>query len=200
VIKKELPIDLLEFFMLTPLPGSEDHQKLVKEGVWLEPDMNKYDLEYPCTRHPKMSAEEWHRTYMAAWDSYYSDENVERLFRRRRADGNSLRRLQEQVMWFYGSILFEKLHPLQSGILRRKSRSERRPGFPVENILLFYIRRVVDVSATAIGLLKLHLKLDKMRKRILKDPQGKDYQDTAMTPVSKSIPVADEKLAAISGS
>ena len=28
VIKKELPVDLLEFFYLTPLPGSEDHLKL----------------------------------------------------------------------------------------------------------------------------------------------------------------------------
>ena len=28
VIKRELPVDLLEFFFLTPLPGSEDHQKL----------------------------------------------------------------------------------------------------------------------------------------------------------------------------
>ena len=28
VIKRELPVDLLEFFYLTPLPGSEDHQKL----------------------------------------------------------------------------------------------------------------------------------------------------------------------------
>ena len=29
VIRRELPIDLLEFHCLTPLPGSEDHQKLV---------------------------------------------------------------------------------------------------------------------------------------------------------------------------
>ena len=28
VIKRELPVDLLEFFYLTPLPGSEDHLKL----------------------------------------------------------------------------------------------------------------------------------------------------------------------------
>lgn len=26
-IQHELPIDLLEFFLLTPLPGSEDHQR-----------------------------------------------------------------------------------------------------------------------------------------------------------------------------
>jgi hypothetical protein len=30
IIQDELPIDLLEFFCLTPLPGSEDHQVLWK--------------------------------------------------------------------------------------------------------------------------------------------------------------------------
>ena len=33
VIKRELPVDLLEFFLLTPLPGSEDHRKLVRAGA-----------------------------------------------------------------------------------------------------------------------------------------------------------------------
>ena len=28
IIRRELPLDLLEFFCLTPLPGSEDHQRL----------------------------------------------------------------------------------------------------------------------------------------------------------------------------
>src|SRR4030095_6548172 len=33
IIQKELPVDLLEFFYLTPLPGSEDHRKLHEAGV-----------------------------------------------------------------------------------------------------------------------------------------------------------------------
>ena len=33
IIQKELPVDLLEFFMLTPLPGSEDHKKWHLAGV-----------------------------------------------------------------------------------------------------------------------------------------------------------------------
>ena len=33
IIEKELPIDILEFFCLTPLPGSEDHKKLHAAGV-----------------------------------------------------------------------------------------------------------------------------------------------------------------------
>ena len=37
VIKRELPVDLLEFFYLTPLPGSEDHQKLFRAGVAMDP-------------------------------------------------------------------------------------------------------------------------------------------------------------------
>jgi len=46
IIKKELPIDLLEFFYLTPLPASEDHKKLDLRGVPMDPDMNNYDLEH----------------------------------------------------------------------------------------------------------------------------------------------------------
>ena len=46
IIKRELPIDILEFFFLTPLPGSEDHKTLSAKGVWMDPDMNKYDLNH----------------------------------------------------------------------------------------------------------------------------------------------------------
>ena len=45
IIKNELPVDLLEFFVLTPLPGSEDHQELWKNGIAMEPDLNKYATE-----------------------------------------------------------------------------------------------------------------------------------------------------------
>src|SRR6266436_5777316 len=45
IIKRELPIDMLEFFCLTPLPGSEDHKNLHLRGVAMDPDMNNYDLE-----------------------------------------------------------------------------------------------------------------------------------------------------------
>src|SRR5437764_4592754 len=46
IVKKELPLDILEFFYLTPLPGSEEPEKLVQAGVAVDPDMNKYDLNH----------------------------------------------------------------------------------------------------------------------------------------------------------
>src|SRR5207342_1052141 len=63
IIKNELPVDILEFFYLTPLPGSEDHKNLHAKGIPMDPDMNKYDLEHACTGHPLMSKETWERVY-----------------------------------------------------------------------------------------------------------------------------------------
>jgi hypothetical protein len=45
IIKRELPVDLLEFFIPTPLPGSEDHKDLQGRGVAMDPDMNSYGTE-----------------------------------------------------------------------------------------------------------------------------------------------------------
>ena len=53
IIKRELPLDILEFFFLTPLPGSEDHKVLWRKGVWMDPDLNKYDLNHRVTHHPQ---------------------------------------------------------------------------------------------------------------------------------------------------
>jgi len=44
IIQRELPLDMLEFNILTPLPGSEDHKVLWGKGVDLDADLNKYDL------------------------------------------------------------------------------------------------------------------------------------------------------------
>jgi hypothetical protein len=67
IIKRELPLDLLELFYLTPLPGSEDHRTLWQDGVWMDGDLNKYDLSHRVTHHPRISDADWEETYRAAW-------------------------------------------------------------------------------------------------------------------------------------
>ena len=135
IIQRELPIDMLEFFILTPLPGSEDHQELARKGVPMDPDMNRYDIEHVTTAHPHMSAEEWTAIYRRAWHLYYSPAHIETLLRRAVANGGSARRVAEMTFYFYATAAFEGVHPLQGGLLRRKSRRQRRPGLPREHRL-----------------------------------------------------------------
>src|SRR5439155_1335885 len=82
-------IELLEFFYLTPLPGSEDHRNLHNAGKWMDPDVNKYDLNHCVTAHTRMTREEWEGVYRAAWDTYYTDEHIETVLRRAIATGIS---------------------------------------------------------------------------------------------------------------
>src|SRR5436190_17819496 len=100
IVKKELPLDVLEFFFLTPLPGSEDHQKLVNAGVPVDPDLNKYDLNHVCTAHSKMSKEEWEGAYLTAWKTYYTFEHIETILRRLVAKEGPPANATISIRWF----------------------------------------------------------------------------------------------------
>jgi hypothetical protein len=184
IIQRELPLDMLEFFCLTPLPGSEDHQRLLKNGVWMDPDMNKYDLEHVVTGHPRMSKEEWEGIYQEAWDLYYSPEHMETIMRRAAAVGTSPGKALFLIIWFWACVKIEKVHPLQGGYLRRKVRTDRRPGLPLENPLTFYPRYAATMVSNHVRVGLLALKLWKLRRELRHDPNARNYMDQALTPVT----------------
>ncbi len=183
VIKRELPIDLLEFFCLTPLPGSEDHKRLHLQGVPMNPDMNIYDLEHVCTEHPIMTKREWQDIYTKAWDLYYTPEHVETLMRRFIVSGNKPERIMWHTLQFHGCLTIEKVHPLQGGYLRRKVRTQRRSGLPREAPLIFYPRRLWEVVSVQSRLVAYFLRLRKLVKKVKRDPDRMAYRDLAITPV-----------------
>ncbi len=182
VIKKELPIDLLEFFYLTPLPGSEDHKKLYVAGVPMDSDMNKYDLEHACTAHPRMSKEDWMQTYRDAWARYYTDDHVETIMRRAVTSGLNPAKILDAMTIFSGSARIEGVHPLQFGLVRRKMRTQRRSGMPIVNPLVFYCWRVVDFVKVAVQWLHLVRRYRRMMARVIADPARHSYSDEALTP------------------
>ena len=180
IIKKELPIDILEFFCLTPLPGSEDHKVLHARGAPLDPDMNIYDLEHVCTTHPRMSKEQWEQVYRDAWASYYSPEHTETILRRAFASGLSMSKTTNAIMLFSGAVNVEEVHPLQLGLMRRKARTHRRYGMPLESPLIFYPRRGAELLSALVGWARLAVRLRRLRKRIEADPAAKHYTDEAL--------------------
>jgi hypothetical protein len=114
----------------------------------MDPDMNKYDLEHVVTGHDTMSKAEWEGIYDRAWHLYYSWEHIETLIKRALATGIKPARLAVMIFNFYACYLYERVHPLQSGVFRRKIRADRRSGMPIENPAVFYPRRAWEILRT----------------------------------------------------
>jgi radical SAM superfamily enzyme YgiQ (UPF0313 family) len=182
IIQRELPIDIMEFFCLTPLPGSEDHQILYRKGVPMDPDMNKYDTEHVVTAHPSMSQTEWEGIYQEAWDIYYTPEHLERIMRRAGASGINLSALAGTLLIFSQFSGVENVHPLQGGILRLKFRRDRRPTFAIEPTLKFYPKYLWDTARKLVRTLRVARRLYGMSIAIKADPRKKAYMDQALTP------------------
>jgi pyruvate-formate lyase-activating enzyme len=182
IIKRELPIDILEFFFLTPLPGSEDHKVLQANGVPMDPDLNKYDLEHYTTAHAKMSQAEWEQVYRDAWKIYYTDAHVETILRRAVAAGLKPRRVADALVAFSGALRIEGVHPLQLGLVRRKIRTQRRSELPRENPLLFYPRWWFDATVAGVRWFALFLRFRRILARVTSTPDARQYTDDALQP------------------
>jgi radical SAM superfamily enzyme YgiQ (UPF0313 family) len=184
IIQKELPLDIIEFFILTPLPGSEDHQALWKSGAVLERDLNIYDAEHVCTTHTQMSAKEWKSIYREAWTLYYTPEHMQTLLRRAAATGVRMTSLVKLLIAFAMMVPLENLHPLQSGLFRLKGRLERRPGLPRESRWIFWPRFAWEVLHNHVVLSWMVIRLTVVAMAIARDPHARAYTDSALTPVS----------------
>src|SRR6185312_4509557 len=181
VIQAELAIDLLEPHCLTALPGSADHQHLYKEGAYLDPDLNKYDLEHVTTRHSSMTTPEWEKLYRDTWKEFYTVEHMETVMRRARATGISTSNMMVLLVWFHFCIVYEHIDPLQGGFLRRKHRRDRRPTLPRESILSFYPKITVEAISKATKLARLAWRFHRFKKKLDKEPATKNYNDVALT-------------------
>jgi radical SAM superfamily enzyme YgiQ (UPF0313 family) len=181
VVKKELPVDILEFFFLTPLPGSEDHQKLHRAGVAMDPDLNKYDLNHYTTAHPLMTQKQFEEVYAKAWDRYYTPDHVETIFRRAAVSGIEVSNVRLLAVWFMAALKIEKVHPLEVGWLRRKNRLQRRHGMPIEPALLFYPKYYLELAYKLFRWGWVYGQFKLRERKVLKDPGRMSYTDTAMT-------------------
>ncbi len=186
IIKKELPLDVLELFILTPLPGSEDHLALWKQGVWMDADLNRFDVHHRVVHHPRMSDAEFDRTYREAWAAYYTPEHIETVARRHGAlaNGDPMQPAAHMTMF---KIMFEAegIHPLEGGGLRLKYRRDRRPGMPIDPVGVFHLR----LAAETWRKLRIYGPLAwqgwRIGRKVRNDPKRYAYTDLAIEPVAE---------------
>jgi len=138
-----------------------------------------------------MSRREWRAVYREAWSLYYSREHMRTVIRRMAASGGPVASLVKLLVRFSTADRLEGVHPLQSGVLRQKHPSERRPGLPRENPLIFWPRYVWQtlklhaLLAGAIGRLAVAAMV------ITLSSKTQTYTDLALMPVGEA---QDEEL------
>jgi hypothetical protein len=159
-LKGELKVDQASFFMLTPLPGSQDHAAMVRRGEYMDADLNRYDSFHETTRHPNFAPGEWYETYRRAWHSFYSFEYMRNVLMA--APPQNYWNIFRNFIWYRNSVMIEGGHPMIHGFLRIKDRKDRRRGFAVESRLTHLRRRVRDWSALARGWFALILEMEEL--------------------------------------
>lgn len=180
VLKDQIKVDQASFFMLTPLPGSRDHQRMIQDGTPMDADLNNFDGYHETFSHPHLEPGEWRALYDEAWDTFYSKENVENVLLR--TDAKRYWRVFWLSIYNRHATLFRS-HPMVAGFLRRKGRKERRPIFPRESVPRYYWRRSKDTLDLAKVVLRLFFeyqeiwlltrKTDDPRSAILADLRAK---------------------------
>lgn len=185
IIKRELPIDILNPSILTPLPGSMDHKQMTDSGEWMDPDLNRYDLSHRVTHHPKMTDDELDRLYKAVWDRYYTPDHMMTVIRRAFAIGSNKKVTLTRLLTAFGVV--SKVTGIRSydmGLIRYVARLERRPGLPIENPLLFYPKMAWRLVNTVYTIARANQRLLSEANRIWKSPDRTTYRDEAITPVA----------------
>lgn len=182
VVKTELPIDILSMTVLTPLHGSEDHVKAVREGIWLDPDLNKYDLTHAVTKHPNFADGELDRVFREAYLRFYTPEHARTVLRRAAALGSSkpMTTANRLILYGWGSRL-NQIFSLDLGLFRLKYRRDRRPGRPLESRWIFYPRYLAQSLWGYLVLISLRLYYLRLTRRLWSDPARADYSDAAIT-------------------
>ena len=214
LIKREFPVDLIYFTNLTPLPGSEDHVNALRRGEWMDPDLNKYDLNHRVTHHPVMTDAEWDKAYSDAWEQFYTPEHMVTILRRMFALGSNKKNMTVRYLMAYREFRRQYgMHPLEGGFVPVRRRHERRPGMPREPWGLFHLRYAWDVARVGLNALRTFRFLDREMRRIHRDPARRSYVDAATVrpalaerprkaaaeikiPKLKSVPRRDSQVAA----
>ncbi|WP_428034086.1 B12-binding domain-containing radical SAM protein [Amphritea sp.] len=182
IIKAELPIDLFNPSILTPLPGSEDHLNMVNQGIWMDPDLNKYDLAHCVIHHPNIKNEDFDQLYKDAWDRYYTHEHMETILKRMFALGSNKKMITVERLTAFGVITrVNNIRSYDMGLIRRKDRNSRREGYETEPFFHFHFNHIYSSVKNLSIIIFEYYKLYKVMKRIHRDPQRLSYTDTAIS-------------------
>ena len=184
---QDIGFDSASFYILSPLPGSKDHQRWWKERRWMDSDFNRYDSAHVAVAPERMTCDELMQTYRSAWSQFYSVEHMVSVLRGWRHDWSTYwNRLFFFAAYLYASRV-EGLHPMNCGFWTRRYRDDRRSGLPREGFLPFWWNRFSALSERLWGIGKLFFQLEEVWLRSRPKSKVEDALHDLMVKTRKDV-------------
>lgn len=154
----EIQVDHVSFFILTPLPGSRDHEELRRQPSFIETDYNQYEYFHETMTYPGFPEKGSLVTAcLEAWQAFYEFSHLQRILERTpaRLYWDALR----NFIWYKNAVEIDRRHPMMSGYFRLRNRLDIRPGQLPISRWVFYCRRINEVRQVLLGYLGLILEM-----------------------------------------
>ncbi len=139
---RQIGFDIVSFFIMTPLPGTEDQIRYAKEGEIMDWDFNNLDSQHVTLKHDKMDKNMWMRAYEDAFRIFYSPWRLLHTIATA-AGGHGLsaeaRRAVVRNFVYYFFSYRQGRHPMVGGVWQIRRRDLRRAVVTDEESQRFYL-------------------------------------------------------------
>src|SRR5262249_9071983 len=125
----EIGVDIACFFIMTPLAGTEDRERYIRQAEIIDWDFNNLDSQHVTLKHERLGEANWIRAYRDAFPGVYSLPGLLRtIFPVRGGYGLSAdarRAVLRQFLYFFFSYR-QGRHPMVGGVCSVRQRAVRR--------------------------------------------------------------------------
>jgi radical SAM superfamily enzyme YgiQ (UPF0313 family) len=139
---RKIGFDIVSFFIMTPLPGTEDQVRYANEGAIIDWDFNNLDSQHVTLKHDKLDRSAWMQAYREAFTGFYS---IPRLIHEifsvcggRGLGAESRRSVIRQFIYYFFSYR-QGRHPMVGGVWPIWRRDVRRLAFTDEEARRQYL-------------------------------------------------------------
>lgn len=120
---RELDPDLASFYLLTPIPGTEQYDQFLAAGLITASNLDRLDGSRPTWRHPNLSSGALERLAARCTREFFGARDVaRRLLRVRRNTRDYRRRHALYAVLGYSALsraaLLARTHPMAGGVAR----------------------------------------------------------------------------------
>jgi len=159
---QRIGFDSASFYILTPLPGSKDHQRWWHDRRWMDADFNTYDSAHVAVAPERMTKDELMEAYRKTWEQFYSTEHMVNVLKIWRHDWRYYWDRIFFFAWYLYASRIERLHPMNCGFWTIRHRRDRRAGLPLESPLTFWWGRLRSAVTRIRAIAKLFLQFEEV--------------------------------------